>query len=366
MVWYSQQITSRQLYFLLTVAMFPSEILLLPGPLIRTLGKDALWAVLISGVLAGVPLLMGLAILRSAPDGSMITVAQRVFGRAGPVVLLAIAVPILVATVNIWGSYVQLLRVDLLNRTSPAILLLLGMVAVAYALQGGLEVAGRTGEVLGASGIFMWIVLVGLAGTWFNFDNLLPALPSPGRPLATGIYQAFAFQGEIAWVGLLGAFVRERQSIARTAVFAWLTNLFILLSSVAVPLLMFGPGHAGILVLPTLSAIRSIHYGFTIERLDTFLVPLMVGLIALKLIIWGLVSAHLIDGAFSGRVHASLTAPILMAATGLTSLTLHSLSRVHASVGMLWYDTGAPVMAAALVLLTLGSLASRRRVTGHA
>lgn len=353
------RLTPNQLFFLLTVGTFPTEMLLLPGPLIHGLGKDALWAIVLGGVVAIAPLLLALAILRSAPDGSIIGAAKRI-GRTGSFFLLVLAALLFLVTINIWASFVELLRVDLLPRTAPALLALMGLALVTYSGSGGYEVLGRSSEVIGFASLVIWVILFIMGTPFFRLENLLPVLPLRFPSLLYGVYQVASFAGEIGFVSLLGALVPNRESVPRMAVAALVTNVAILLTATAMPLLVYGQEHAAQFTLPTLSAVRSMHYGFTIERVDTLIVPATIGLVALKTAIWGLMGGTLLEAASAGRLPGRRISPVILAVTAAVSLTLPSIPAVEVNVREIWYGLSAPIMAGTFFILGVACAGGRR------
>ncbi len=345
-------ITSRQLLYLMIATTFPTEALLLPSPIIRSFGKDALWAILGGGIVAILPLLLTLSILRRQRTETLTASLQRL-GMFGKVVPVLFAVAAMLALVNIWASFAQLLRVDLLARTPAWVTTFTADVAVLYGAVGGPEVVGRIGEILVPIVVLEVPILFLLAIPWLDPIHMLPLLPKHTLSLSLGVYEVFTFLAEISFATYFASFVRDRQGIARALWIALGVNTLMLLLTTALPILMFGCEHAGLLAVPTVTAVRAIHYGFLVERLDAFLAAPWAAFVIVKLIIWTVFAAGILADAFGPRLFRwTIWASTIVASTA--SLWLPSLGDVDANLWAVWYQTGAPLALIALVVAAAG------------
>ncbi len=350
-------ITSRQLLYLLIGTTMPTESLLLPAPVIQTFGKDALWAILGGASLAIVPLLITLFILRRQQWQTLSEMLQRL-GVFSHVIPLLFAIPAMLGLINIWASFAQLLRVDLLPRTPAWVTTASAAAAVIYGSVGGPEVVGRIAQALVPLFIYEVVMLFLLALPWLEPIHLMPLLPEHGFVLTLGIYQTFTFLAEVAFATYFGSLVRDRQGIPRALWTALSVNTSMLLLTTGMPLLMFGASHARILAVPPLTAVRAIHYGFLVERLDAFMAAPWAVFVSLKLMIWTVFASSLLSDTFGVRVYRWLVWGTT-AAISLFSLRLGSLGAVQTNVREVWYASGAPLMLAALIIIA--ALALRRR-----
>ncbi len=360
-----QVITSRQLLYILLVATFPTEGILLPGPIIRQFGKDAIWAVLLGAIYAVGPLLLSLSIVRHTKGTSLIDVMHgrvRLFGRG---LLLLFGLALLGPSVTIWGGYVQLLHVDLLVSTPAWAILLAALAIVIYGITGGLEVVSRVSELFVPPALvavfLMWIAAI----PWYHVGHLLPLLPQQLNVLMVGAYQPFTFLAEIAFGSYLGTFVKDPDGVIRALSLALALNALVLMFQVMMPLLMFTGPHARILALPPVIAVRAIHFGFLIDRLDTLVLPAWVLLVSLKLMVWALAGGNMIADAL-GIQHWRIVGQAGVSATALWSLRLHSLGDVEKALWYVWFATALPLILALLVAFTLMYKLGRKKLPSRA
>ena len=352
-------ITSRQLLYLLIAATMPTQDLLLPGPLIKAFGKDALWAIMVGGILAVVPLLLALYILRRQRRGPF----GAAFGRhlfVARVIAALLAMAAALGFGNIFASLTQMLHVDLLEFTPAWVTTYLAAFVAIYASLGGPEVVGRVAELLVPIVLIEASMLFGLALPWLNPIYMLPLTPQDGLALTLGAYQAFTFLGEVGFAIYFGSLVRDPEGIARALWTALGVNVLMLLLTTGMPLLMFGTEHSSILAAPTVTAVRSIHYGFLIERLDSLMTAPWAAFVVLKIIVWTTFASGLLGDVFGHRAYRPAVWVLILVAS-YASLRLRDLGAVETSVKALWYESGAPLLMLTLVLAAAFLRWQRRR-----
>lgn len=360
-----QVITSRQLMYLLCIAVFPTEVMLLPGPMIMQFGKDTLWAIALGGIYSAAPLMLSLYILRRSRGRSITDVLRTSLGVFGRIVILAFGLVILVATMNIWGGYVQLLHTALLTRTPPWALLFLALAVVLYGVTGGMEVSGRLAEAFVPLGVIAIVAIWLLSAHWFDVGRLLPLWPQHPDVFTFGGFKAATFLSEVLFGSYVGAFAKDQEGVPRALWLALIINTSVMLLVTSLPLLMFSIEHARILTLPPLTAVRAVNYGFTIERLDLAITPIWVIFVSLKLILWGLIGGNMVADALGLRRYA-LVGQIALTATALMSLQLHSLLQVEQSVVTTWDYFGFPVIIFSVTLAAVICRMRPKRVASHA
>jgi len=354
----SPTLTARQLLYLLMVNTFPSEVFLVPGPIIREAGKDALWGIVLA-MAAAVLVALGVA-----------TVAQRVqrfglmrflvahWGIAGRALLLAIGIALWLPTMNMWAGDAEVAELLLLPLTPVIVITAALGVGVLYGLSVGLRAVARLTQILLPIGLLVVVGLVIAASPWFNLSNALPLRPETSLgPIVHAAYQVFAFLGEIVFAFVLIGGVRTPFHVGWLVVAAVLGNGVMLFLGTMTALLMYGPQAAGTLSVPFLGAVHTIHYGFLVERVDILVGPVWVGLTMLKLIVWLLMASEVVAAALG--LGSGLWPGIVAALLGAAgSLRLPNLQMVDVSVGDLWYRAAFPAM---LVLTGFVALAAHRR-----
>jgi hypothetical protein len=226
------------------------------------------------------------------------------------------------------------------------VVVLPALLVVVYAVPLDLGGVGRLAQLAVPWGILLIVVLFLLAAPWYAMDNLMPLLPTAN--VAWGSYQVFSFLSEVVFALYLASLSSRRAEAARALVGAPLVNGLLVLLLTAMPILLYGPTPAAMMNAPGMSAIRAIHYGFVVERLDTFVQPVWVIFVILKLLLWTMLGARLLAAALGIRWWAQIGRVATVVAAVL-SLELYHLVAVERSVGTLWYRLGAPLLLVVLV-----------------
>lgn len=339
-------LTNPQVFYLLLVDTFPTEVFLLPGPLIDEAGKDAVWCILLGTAGACLTALVTSRVLSRLDPGPFDRAVLRRGGAWGRLILVAFALAVLLPLDNIWGGYGQFVRAAILVHTPVWAVVLPALLVVVYAVPLDLGGVGRLAQLAVPWGILLIVVLFLLAAPWYAMDNLMPLLPTAN--VAWGSYQVFSFLSEVVFALYLASLSSRRAEAARALVGAPLVNGLLVLLLTAMPILLFGPTPAAMMNAPGMSAIRAIHYGFVVERLDTFVQPVWVIFVILKLLLWTMLGARLLAAALGIRWWAQIGRVATVVAAVL-SLELYHLVAVERSVGTLWYRLGAPLLLVVLV-----------------
>lgn len=338
-------LASAQVLYLLVINTFPTEVFLLPGPLIGEVGKDALWCVALGTVAALAPALATRKVFDLLAGEPFDHALVRRAGLAGRAILLALATAVLAPLVNIWGGYGQLVGVAMLVHTPAWAVVLAALAVVVYAVPLDLGTLGRLAQVTVPLGVVLVLGLFLLGAPWFDAGNLLPALPRTS--IVWGTYQVFTCLAEVAFGLYLGGLSTDRAGVRRALVQAPFLNGLLLILLTAMPLLIFGARPSALMNAPGISAIRAIHYGFVIERLDTLVQPVWVLFVILKILVWTVLGARLLAAALGVRAWAPIGRAATLAAA-LLSLRLYHITAVEQNVQTVWYGLLAPVMLLAL------------------
>lgn len=356
----SSQVSARQLTFLLLVMTFPMELLALGWTLIHTAGQDATWAVIFAALLATVAWWVALlALRRDATHGLVAGLKLRspLFGTVLGVLLpLAIAVPVALHV----AMFIQVLHTFTLPNTPTVVLALLLATAVLYLVRGGLESVARVVSLAVPVGLGILLVLVGLAVPFMDVRWIMPFTPGDVGVISVAAWAAFSYLSEIVMVSVLGSYVRlPFAGVTSASLLALGVNALTLLVAVALPLLMFGPRHSAQLVMPTLTAVSDIHYGFLLQRLDTPFTVLWIALTALKLAVWIVLASQIMEDGL--RLPPTIWPGLAMVVASLAvSLGgFHSVPDVARAISAYWTNLAAPliILAIASTLLVPGRTA---------
>lgn len=344
-------VTPGQLFYLLLVAVFPTEILLLPPWLIAHDGKDALWCVAfgtVPAVLLAVPVAGALARLNGMTLESYLLAR---WGTLGRVALLAFTAVLLVPAPDILAAYVHTTATSLLPYTPIYTLALVSFITAAYIVAGGIEVVARVSSIIVPVGVCLILLLVVIGLPWYDMANVRPLLPTAGIPIVDGSYRVFAFLAQVGFA--LAVRTTAPGQVQGLLIWSVIVNSGLLFLMLAMPLLLFGAPTAALLSSPVLSAIRTIHYGFAIERLDIVIAPVWVAFSLLKVALWIVLGTRLALAAVGIAGWQRTAARFMVFAAGLTSLAFSDMPTIEKVLDVQWFDVLAPVLVGLIGVLML-------------
>jgi spore germination protein KB len=309
----------------------------------------------------------GLSLLwRRFPDKSLVLVIRAVLGRfmGPPVAALYVLVLLLwlCLTLRLVGEV--LITVSLPGTPVMILVAILALLA-AYSVRAGLEVLGRSAEIicpiLLTSLVLIFLLL--LPGT--HFERLLPLeiLTTGPVPHLQSMVGVAARTIELVAVSMMVPSVTEKRGLLRAVLIAltWIGFGWILIS-----VSIFGVlgGNIQALPFPWLTAIRSVHISDFFDRIDGVVLALWIlGMfIRVSLLLWAAaVGAAQTVGL---RRHRALVLPLASLAT------LYAMAQARSLPELLDYmraEIFTPFMLTFLVVIPAGLLAVswvRSRISG--
>ncbi len=357
----SHHISVRQLRSLQLMAILPTTLVFLPGLAFAQSGSSAFYAVTVAGLLAcGINYGIGWA----SDGGSPSRLFRQAWGSACGRCLTALyGAGLMIGAISIWNELLIFVNASVLPRTPEwAVGLLIGTVTIVL-VDGGIPGVARVTDLLVLGTILLGVIVLIPALGNIRWNHFVPLYPTTLQPIAAGFWVPTTFLGEsVVGVGFLSA-VRERNPVRlRAAVVAGgMLSAGVLAGVILVVWGTLGAGYAAVLPYPLMEAIRNIRWGELLSRFDLLFVPLWLGLIALKLAIWVIVSAQ------SLRSATRIGRPRLwyIAVVGATLLpALLGFPTVSGRIAFLkntWSDGAFPVLG---VLIAVSGIASRWQRAG--
>jgi spore germination protein KB len=357
------RIGPRPFYFLMVMTVLPTTTDTVTAALLAHAGKDAVVSLLLGGAGAAGPLLLVAWALPRLPERLPTRGAFRLVLQVG-VALLALTC--LGLSVLVWGELILPVQVLLLPDTPRLVLCLPALFVVWYMAAGGLPALGQLASILAPLFFVSVALFVLLSLRFLRWSYALPLLPTHLGPVAGAAVFAYAFLVEGVLALYLGLFLKDRRA-ARAALFAALaTDVAVLALAVLLPLLLFGPWYASRLLHPFTSATRAIHYGYMVERLDLVRRLVFVATIVLKLAILGFLTAHAGRTLVGRRVPQEVLAFAVLAFGAALALYLfRGVPDVLGAITGAWLRLGAPLLTAlALAAALAGVWGGVRRAVG--
>jgi spore germination protein KB len=277
-----------EMFYIIILFELGSAVLLDVG---KSAKQDAWIAILIGTAVAILPLLIYISLYKYAPNLSLIQYLQKLLGkRIGQLVGLFYLAYFLYICSRVLRDFGSLLIVAAYPYTSPFILNTCMMLAVAYIASLGFEVIGRMSMVM------IWLILVPFAlltilqlvsGT-VHLDYIKPVLAEGWKPILKTIFPGvvtFPF-GEMIAFTMLFPFLKEPKHVTKISIGAVVISGFILTVEMLFHLATIGVEAVSHATFPILLTVSLIKIGDFLERLDAFIVIIMVVLGFSKIIVF--------------------------------------------------------------------------------
>lgn len=347
----NDKISVVQLISILVIAILDVQILALPRDLVRLVGPDG-WFVIV--LLAVIHLGVLWCFLRTAelfPNRTLIGIFRAVFGRPlGSMLSIILTVIWLLQTARVVRMSAELVRFSVLDRTPNEVISLVFLLGALYMSRKGVEPVGRT-AVLVAIGALSIAVLIPLV-TWPEAEwmNLRPILyRGIGQELKAALMLAGQLSGLIGILILLPR-VRNKPGEKKTIIpsVLILTTLPVLMLSI-LTLAVFGEKQTLMLAYPGLELVTSVDMpAIFLERLTVFYVGAWVLMSMMNLSIYLYLLAFMVGEIFDVRDSTPIP--------GLLAPVVYLVSRIPRNDAAVRYHseglsriTGA-YMAAVLVI----------------
>lgn len=180
---------------------------------------------------------------------------------------------------RVFRDFMELILSTILVETPLAVVSLLSIVLICYAVYQGIEVIGRTSEFMLPLVLFMSLLGTFLfaASNLINLDNLRPILAEGIMPVLSATVPSgitFPF-GEMVLFGMFLPFLNEKSKARPVGYLALLVSGFILTYTMAANIAVLGANEFARSSFPLLSTIRLVSLGRFIERLDVIGITLM-------------------------------------------------------------------------------------------
>lgn len=272
------RISTLQVFILIVLFEIGSTIVVNIG----TEAKQDAWIAILAASLVGMAILwVYLYILSAYPGSHLFEVIERTMGRwiAYPVAF-AFVLYFLYISSRVLRDFLELLVTDTFPNTPIEILAVTFMLVVTYVLYLGIEVLARTSEIFWPY-ILLFLILISLFLLFsgkFNFTNLRPVLAEGIGPLAQATFPkliTFPY-GELVVFTTILCHHKNLRRIQLPAMGAVLLSGLLLSYHSVMKISVLGVDYMSRSAFPLLNVVREISVADFIERLDPFVVFIMM------------------------------------------------------------------------------------------
>ncbi|PWW06576.1 spore germination protein (amino acid permease) [Paenibacillus cellulosilyticus] len=270
-----------QYVFIIAGIQIGIAILSIPREMARFAGTDGWIAIVLGWLITSIPSLLTVQIMKGSPDGTILDLIKKKLGR-----WLAIPFALVFAAYLGGMAYIGLLRtlliirVWLLQNTSPFIVLVLLFIPTYIVTREGTNMLGRFAEAIFY--FLCWLPFIYLLplkeGQWLN---IIPILKEGWLPILSAVPTVlFAYLGFIAVFFLYPHLTHKKHAGAGVLLANTITMMMNLLITL-VCFVYFSPSEMIEVNQPVISVLKTIQFKF-LERIEIIFISLYIGLYSLS------------------------------------------------------------------------------------
>ncbi|MFB5189850.1 GerAB/ArcD/ProY family transporter [Alicyclobacillus fastidiosus] len=326
-------------------------------------GRDA-WISLIIACLAGLVIQYLQLTLAIGKSESLVEHAVSVFGKwiGGfvSVIYIVFFLIIVAFTIKIVSDFMGVIY----PTTPPGVFLLAEFTVGAWAVYSGIEVIGRTMQVLLPLMMLLGITASLLSTPDKDFTQLYPIFNQGITPVTQGALAFIAMLSELIGFGMIAEHARKPEKLARQSSVLVFVLLIMFLSPVTGPVMVFGETLAKDLSFPTYTEIQYIHVTNIIERLDIVGVLLWTIGSFFRIAMFMFAAVKGVSQLVGAKKETTFLIPVtLLCAAFSLSLMQSSREEIYHFLGS-GYLYVAPAIGVGLPLLT-GAVAWAKKAIGN-
>ncbi|MCC5465782.1 GerAB/ArcD/ProY family transporter [Pelosinus baikalensis] len=271
------RISNYQLFSLMVLFEIGSSILFVSG----IDAKQDAWIVVLLSMFVGFALMWVYTELQKKfPQENLAAIIIKILGKyLGIPLVLLYALFFLYCSTRIFRDFGEVIVTTFLVKTPLLVVLIVFMLTALYVLFLGLEVLGRTSEILLPIVLFSIIsviIMVGISGR-IQLEGLSPVLANGWQPVFKEVYPKFVNSpfGEAAVFMMYWCYLDTKQPVRKISFWAISTAGLIITIIDVISICVLGVTIAGATTIPFLGVIKLINIGDIITNLDAFGIVLM-------------------------------------------------------------------------------------------
>ncbi|WP_248924564.1 GerAB/ArcD/ProY family transporter [Paenibacillus hamazuiensis] len=279
----SPKLSLFQAGMLVIVGILPTAILTIPSGVIHYSRESAWMSLLLS---TGCTMLAAWLIGRLIDGYEGLTLFELLRKRLGSVVTgligVLLAVYYMVSLVDILHQFIDFVGDKLINRTPHAVVCLIIMAVVVYAVDRGLAVISHV------STIFICSSFIAMFVSWLLLSNLmhpswsLPLVAAPASRIVQGGIAPLGWLSEIALLLLIAPELRQPEKAKKVAYIAAAVCGLTVIAITVVAVMIMGPDIPPLLNYPSFSIVGIVEIGEFMQRVDLLFISFWTGTMFLK------------------------------------------------------------------------------------
>lgn len=254
--------------------------------------KQDAWLAILLGMISGLVLFLIYSYLFFRfPNQTLTSYIPKLVGKYIGVPLSFIYVLyFLYISARVLRDFGDLLITSTLRQTPLLIVNGLMMLLITYGIWKGIEVIGRTSEL-----VFLLMLLLGFIGLVvivfsgiIKMENLFPVLENGWKPVLSTVFkQTYTFPfGEMIVFTMILPYLNKPHLGRRVGLFAMLASGIVLSVTIAIEISILGPLAAAVNHFPLLETISRVNIANFIQRLDVIVVATLILGVFIKIMIF--------------------------------------------------------------------------------
>ncbi|SFI40460.1 spore germination protein KB [Paenibacillus sp. UNC496MF] len=356
------KLTNYQLFWLLFSMESGMTVMLVISPTFRAARQGSPLAALLAGGAALLATFVAAKLSLLYPNDTFVEYVPKIIGRwLGKAIVFAYLLLWIAVTGIVLREYGDFVHTALFDKTPLWVILLLMLLVIVYAVDGGIQIVGRCSEVIGPIIVFNVILFRILSLKDLHADRLLPLMPAEGlMPVLAGISPAASFMCESVMIVMLIAFIGNKRKAVASGLWGVGLAALVLLNTVMDTIMMLGSSVPAKLQYPVYSLSQYISVMEFVQNLDIFLVVGMSFTVFVKLGLYLFITSYGTAQLFRIKKRRRLLG-IVAALVLAVALFPRSVDESQVNFPHFWKTVAYPVFLFGIPLLlwTIGSVRSR-------
>lgn len=270
------KISAFQMAVIMSPTIVATAVLLVPAITVNHAKQDLWISPLWAGFCGLVVIFIAFNLNKLFPNESIIEYAEHIIGSFFGKILGLIYV-LFYMHINgvIIREYSEFVTGTFLSET-PLFIIMGSMVLVcAFAVYGGIEVIGRSSEIILPVVYFLFIIILVLLIRDLDIKNIFPIMENGITPSLIGSIVPQGWLSEFFLIAFLLPFLKNRKKGFTYSVASVLSVVFILMSSNLVTYMLFGE-LTGVFAYPVMVAVRYVSIADFLEHLESIVMAIWV------------------------------------------------------------------------------------------
>jgi spore germination protein KB len=282
-----EKISPRQFKLLILFFSVGSSILLVPPSLIQSSQHDG-WISGLIGVAFGIGvILLYLRLIKAYPGESLFSIFNKIYGRvAGKAVSSLYLVFIFLLTCEVVSNMGDFMTTQIMIETPKEYIHLLFMLPIIYGVIKGLEVIGRSAEVIYPTFLILLALLIVFIIPEGQFRNLEPVLGEGLKPVLNGSFSILTVPYlELFILMMISPHVSEKKEVGKSFIIGGLIGGMILVITTFLILIVLGYSFSSLVPFPTYVLAKKINIADFLQRVEIIAAAVWIISLFFKVII---------------------------------------------------------------------------------